>query len=237
MPYQKIYALPKKAMPYDSGEQTMDKHDPYRSLATPYILFIEPLEKPMKDKIVAISRKYDFSNILDLCCGLGKQCVMLDKQGFTVTGIDSSQAMLRKARKISPSAIEYLEKDAGNTHFEANTFDCIILCFSLHEKEQDKREKIIEEAKRLVKPEGKIIIVEYSTSRGYSEKIIFRLLGLIMKIGIRFIEISAGREHYENYKDWTKRELEDMLNNWDLSIIEKERFYFGAVELIIVEPV
>ena len=215
----------------------MDKHDPYRLLAPFYIVFIEPLEKAIKDKIVAISGKYNFSNILDLCCGLGRQCVRLDKQGFKVTGIDSSQAMLRKARKISPPAIEYFEEDAGNTHFEDNAFDCIILCFSLHEKEQGKREEIVKEVKRLVKPEGKIIIVEYSTSRRHSKRIIFKLPGLIMRIGIWFIEICAGREHYENYKDWTKRGFENMLNNWDLSIVEKERFYFGAVDLVIVEPV
>lgn len=58
---------------------------------------------PILDALV-LSRLPASSTILDLCCGTGQLAKMLIEQGYSVTGIDSSQAMLRFAQKNAPNA-------------------------------------------------------------------------------------------------------------------------------------
>ncbi|NEO33290.1 MAG: class I SAM-dependent methyltransferase [Symploca sp. SIO3C6] len=51
------------------------------------------------------------SNILDLCCGVGRITQRLLTEGYEVTGLDISEEMLRYARENSPNA-EFILADA-----------------------------------------------------------------------------------------------------------------------------
>ncbi|MFQ4143787.1 class I SAM-dependent methyltransferase [Chlorogloeopsis sp. ULAP02] len=51
------------------------------------------------------------SNILDVCCGVGRLAQMLLSKGFKVTGIDSSEAMLHYARENASNG-EFIFSDA-----------------------------------------------------------------------------------------------------------------------------
>jgi len=51
--------------------------------------------------------------ILDLCCGTGKLAQKLTEQGYRVTGIDSSEEMIRFAKENAPNA-EFIVEDARN---------------------------------------------------------------------------------------------------------------------------
>jgi SAM-dependent methyltransferase len=51
------------------------------------------------------------ARILDLCCGTGQLAQALMQRGYLVTGIDSSEEMIRFARMNAPDA-EFLVEDA-----------------------------------------------------------------------------------------------------------------------------
>lgn len=51
------------------------------------------------------------ANILDLCCGTGHMVQHLIEQGYQVTGLDISEAMLRYARENAPNA-QFILDDA-----------------------------------------------------------------------------------------------------------------------------
>jgi SAM-dependent methyltransferase len=53
------------------------------------------------------------AHILDLCCGTGKLAQALIGKGYRVTGIDSSEGMIRFARENAPNA-EFIVEDARN---------------------------------------------------------------------------------------------------------------------------
>ena len=67
--------------------------------------------------------------ILELACGTGRVTVPLARQGFKMTGLDNSEAMLNEARRKSSAAnveIEWIEADMCDFDL-AKTFSLIIL--------------------------------------------------------------------------------------------------------------
>ncbi len=111
---------------------------------------------------------YDKSlNILDIGCGTGRHAIELAKRGYTVTGIDLSEAQLRKAREKAKKEnlkIEFLKHDARNLPFE-NHFDAaIMLCegaFPLMETDEMNFE-ILKNAAKSLKTPGKFIFTTLS---------------------------------------------------------------------------
>jgi len=67
------------------------------------------------------------SRVLDLCCGSGDLAVVLQANGFSVTGIDGSARMLEFARERAPEA-DFLLEDARTFRFEAQ-FDAVLSTF------------------------------------------------------------------------------------------------------------
>ncbi|MFN0085836.1 MAG: class I SAM-dependent methyltransferase [Blastocatellia bacterium] len=70
------------------------------------------------------------ARVLDLCCGTGQIAHGVSEQGYRVTGIDGSEAMLKFARKNAP-AVEFLQADAraftlpGKVHAVISAFDSL----------------------------------------------------------------------------------------------------------------
>ncbi len=87
---------------------------------------------------------YDKSlTILDVGCGTGRHSIELTRRGYRVTGIDLSEAQLRRAREKAESEkldITFLQADARNLDFEACFDVAIMLCeggFCLMESDQE----------------------------------------------------------------------------------------------------
>lgn len=64
------------------------------------------------------------ARVLDLCCGSGDLAVVLQANGFQVTGLDGSAQMLEHARALVPEA-EFVLEDARTFHFEG-AFDAVL---------------------------------------------------------------------------------------------------------------
>ena len=100
--------------------------------------------------------------ILDVGCGTGRHAIELTKRGYRVTGVDLSEAQLKRAREKAQAAglsIDFQCRDARNLPFD-NEFDAaIMLCeggFSLMETDEMNYE-ILRNATRALKPRGKLV--------------------------------------------------------------------------------
>ena len=62
--------------------------------------------------------------ILDLCCGTGQLAHLLSKRGYQITGIDSSEEMIRFARDNAPNT-DFLVQDARYFHFPPR-YDAVV---------------------------------------------------------------------------------------------------------------
>ena len=69
--------------------------------------------------------------ILDVGCGTGRHSLELARRGYRVTGLDLSESMLSKARRISDSEkldIEFIQKDARDFTYLGEYDLIIMLC-------------------------------------------------------------------------------------------------------------
>ncbi len=100
--------------------------------------------------------------ILDIGCGTGRHTIELTRRGYTVTGIDLSDSMLRRAEEKASEhnlAIDFRQYDARQLPFR-NEFDvAIMLCegaFSLMETDE-MNFLILKSAAKALKKNGKLI--------------------------------------------------------------------------------
>jgi SAM-dependent methyltransferase len=107
--------------------------------------------------------KFDKSlKILDVGCGTGRHAIELTKRGYQVTGIDLSEAQLKRAREKAETDslhIDFQCHDARNLPFDSEFDVAIMLCeggFSLMETDEMNFE-ILENVTKSLKPHAKFI--------------------------------------------------------------------------------
>ncbi len=165
--------------------------------------------------------------MLDVCCGTGTQCHLLNKEGIQCIGVDISPGMLKVAGRKNFKQNRFIRMDSTALAFRNEVFDGAIISFALHEKSYRVRKAIARETKRVVKERGFILVADYmvSASTGKAD----------WKANI--VEFMAGMEHYRRFRDFCRRggligveKLFDspgtMLktfrrNTWGLLLIEK----------------
>lgn len=148
----------------------------------------------MRQRVTETILDEGLSRILDMCCGTGRQCRLLHARGVQAAGLDASRAMLRQARRKSPTGIAYSLDDASRTAFQEASFDGVLLSLALHEKHPVVRTAILREAGRLVQWDGAIIIVDYIRPKG--------LQGWCARPLILLIERLAGTVHFRHQKQY-----------------------------------
>ncbi len=100
--------------------------------------------------------------ILDVGCGTGRHTIELTKRGYSVTGVDLSEAMLNKARANAKAAnlqINFIQHDARNLPFNREFDAAIMLCeggFSLMETDE-MNFQILESVARALKERSTFI--------------------------------------------------------------------------------
>jgi len=116
--------------------------------------------------------------ILDVACGTGDLGFeILKRHSVSVTGIDLSPKMVELARKKSRMKkiynISFVEGDAENLPFESNSIDCLTISYGF--RNISNYEKALEEFYRVIKPGGKLGILEFSKPTS-------KIIGFIYKI-------------------------------------------------------
>jgi len=104
--------------------------------------------------------------ILDICSGTGTLTIMLAKrlaETGKVVGIELSPAQLRIARKKEkPAGLLFIEGDAQDIPFSDCHFNKSVICGALHEMPQEVRQNVLSEAYRVLRPGGKIVVIEHN---------------------------------------------------------------------------
>jgi demethylmenaquinone methyltransferase/2-methoxy-6-polyprenyl-1,4-benzoquinol methylase len=101
--------------------------------------------------------------VLDSCCGTGDLAVACAAAGGVVTGLDFSERMLERARRKAPQ-IEWVRGDALELPFEDAAFDAATVGFGV--RNLDDLEKGLRELARVLKPGGRLAVLEITRPRG-----------------------------------------------------------------------
>jgi SAM-dependent methyltransferase len=84
------------------------------------------LDAPMLDRI----KGRGFSRALDIGCGEGRFCRMMQAQGINTVGIDPIEAFIRRARELDPQG-DYRIDRAETFDVAAGSFDLVVSYLSL----------------------------------------------------------------------------------------------------------
>jgi demethylmenaquinone methyltransferase/2-methoxy-6-polyprenyl-1,4-benzoquinol methylase len=102
--------------------------------------------------------------VLDGCCGTGDLAIAARKAGaLKVVGLDFSERMLERARRKEPG-IEWIQGDLLELPFEHGSFDAGTVGFGV--RNVADLEKGMSELRRVLKPGGRIGILEITRPRG-----------------------------------------------------------------------
>lgn len=147
--------------------------------------------------------------ILDLCTGTATNAIEIAKvkTNVQIVGVDLSDDMLRVAKnkviRAGLKNISLYRMDAADLRFRNESFDKILLSLVLHELDEALTGKILNEAKRILKPHGEIIITEWEPSRRLLQKLLF--------LPVHCLES-------KRYRDFIKKDLNRYFENYGLKI-------------------
>jgi ubiquinone/menaquinone biosynthesis C-methylase UbiE len=125
-------------------------------------------------------------DILDIGTGTGYIAVILAQMGHNVTGVDISEQMLEMAKKRAKELslkIKFELCDAENLHFEDESFDAVICRYVLWTLPNPRR--AIGEWVRVVKPRGKIVVID---GKWFDRSVSSRLRRVVGRLGILIYE-------------------------------------------------
>jgi ubiquinone/menaquinone biosynthesis C-methylase UbiE len=121
--------------------------------------------------------------VLDICCGTGSVVLSFAElfSDILAIGYDFSFGMLHraKAKDLSDKVI-FIMGDAASLSFADDYFDIVCCSHALYELKGRDRKKALLEMKRVVKPGGKVLIMEHEVPRKKLVKILFYIRMLMM---------------------------------------------------------
>lgn len=185
--------------------------------------------KPIRIAVMNELLKYKEKIILDLCCGTGNQIKLLSKHGFkNLYCLDISDSMLEIAKR-SDSSKKIYNEDATKTSFDDASFDVVIISFAIHEKDRNTQQALINEAYRIIKKDGLMLVVDYVFDNKTTK---------FSRILISTIERIAGGEHYRNFKNYIQNEgLSSLIKKDKFKFIKCNRMSSGAVTISIYRKI
>lgn len=176
------------------------KRDPYRGLSKAYDWLCEPSAGILRRIGLEVFPPRENISVLDIGCGTGTQLALYRRAGCKLFGVDTSQAMLEKARRKLGDTADLRLEDASHLSFPGSMFDLVSMVLVLHEMPAALRPAVLAECRRVVKDSGRIMIIDF-TFGPYPFP-----MGYVWRVLRRFFEITAGREHYAHYLDFRARE-------------------------------
>lgn len=175
------------------------------------------IDKIWRRKAVKILSKTKPSEILDIATGTGDFAISLSKiKPKKIIGIDISKGMIDigkkklKSKKLD-SFIDFMIADSEKIPFENNSFDAITVAFGVRNFEN--LQIGLAEMFRVLRPNGKTIILEFSKPKKfpvkhffnfYSKRVIPLLGRLISKDKRAYAYLPESVEAFPEGSDFTK---------------------------------
>jgi demethylmenaquinone methyltransferase/2-methoxy-6-polyprenyl-1,4-benzoquinol methylase len=101
--------------------------------------------------------------VLDACCGTGDLALAAREAGGDVTGLDFSEAMLKRARR-KDTEVEWVRGDLLALPFEDSSFDAATIGFGI--RNVSDVEAGLRELARVLRPGGRLGCLEITQPRG-----------------------------------------------------------------------
>src|SRR6056297_2029311 len=201
------------------------------------------MDEHWRKKAVQKILKEKPGKVMDLGTGTGDMAVRIARKNneIDVTGYDFSSSMLnvaeKKAEKYRVSNAHFVEGDAAEMPFSDNEFDVVGISFAFRNItfKNPNTSLYLKEILRVLKPGGKLIIVESSQPNSLliRKGFHFYLRNVVSGIGGRLSK-SRGAYHYLAYSArefYTRNELTRLLTDFGFGSVEHTSLFMGAAAI------
>lgn len=147
----------------------------FNLIAPIYGLFYEKQKKRFSEVIQGAAKQIDllsYKTIIDIGCGTGALCSVINDKGLSVTGIDPAEKMLNIAmNKSENKSIQFRQADVlKGLPFKNKEFDISIASYVAHGLQFKDRKRMYAEMSRITK--YKVIIYDYNGNRSFLTTVI-----------------------------------------------------------------
>jgi ubiquinone/menaquinone biosynthesis C-methylase UbiE len=99
------------------------------------------------------------STLAELGCGFGFYCSLLAKYAEKLYCVDINKVAIEEAKtNLNVQNVVFLNEDAAHTSIPSSSINAVLFANSFHDMD---KEQVYEEVKRIVKPNGKVIIIDW----------------------------------------------------------------------------
>lgn len=133
-------------------------------------LFMRGREGEFREKVVDLARLQPGESVLDVGCGTGTLAITAKRRvgaTGTVYGVDASPEMIarafKKARKIGVEVV-FKKAMVEALPFQDESFDTVLSTLMLHHLPPAAREQCAREMRRVLKPGGRVLAIDFATS-------------------------------------------------------------------------
>ncbi|MCU4975542.1 methyltransferase domain-containing protein [Halobacteria archaeon AArc-m2/3/4] len=141
----------------------------YNALSRYYDVLIDPFQGRLRRRGIGFLGVSADDRVLDIGCGTGRGSTTLQDAvgpGGNVVGIDVADQMCRRTRDRleadAPSAV--VCGDALALPFASDSFDAVLVSFTLELFEAESQMVVLEEIRRVLAPRGRICVIAPSTA-------------------------------------------------------------------------
>ncbi len=170
--------------------------DPYRRVAGIYDRLFEPINSGLRVLGTRMLPPQAGLHVLDVGCGTGAHLEVYRKAGCRLHGIDTSPSMLEIARRRLGEDADLHLGDATDMPFANGVIDLACCMLVLHEMDHAIRMATLGEMKRVVKPGGHLLLIDFHAGPARPVK------GWFVKPMIFLTELAAGGRHFRNYRNF-----------------------------------
>ncbi len=152
-------------------------HNYYYNFMIKWCFFPLGGEENCRNELLSDIKFSEREKILEMCCGTGGATrAIAERAGdkSQIFGIDLSSSQLKVAAKRREfKSVRLIEGDVARTSFPDCSFDKVFIPHALHEMRRDDRLEVLREARRVLKENGSIIVLELDEPKSRLLRIFF----------------------------------------------------------------
>jgi ubiquinone/menaquinone biosynthesis C-methylase UbiE len=127
-------------------------------------------ERRFRKRLLSLAGLRRGESVLDIGCGTGLLAILAKEQvglGGTVRAIDASPEMIARARAKAGRArveVDFLLAPAQELPFPDAQFEVVLSTLMIHHLPRSARAQLTREVRRVLKPGGRFLVVDFTTS-------------------------------------------------------------------------
>ena len=180
-------------------------------------------ERAFRERLLALAQLAPGDIVLDVGCGTGTLAILARRRvgaSGSVFGIDASAEMIARAKGKARRAgieVQFEAASAQALPFPDGSFDVVLATLMLHHLGRNGRRTLAGEMRRVIKPDGRVLIVDFEESTRKSR-------GLAARIHRGHGHVNLG-------------EVVDLLSSDDLSVVASGAVGTKGLHFALARPV